>query len=149
MMEVEVSPSSPPNVSPMEVPATFTCGDCGKQFDVLKYYTRHRLAYHSTEKPYICDICQNPFALKTQLKKHASVHKKPHQCTTCGHRFVTDTQLASHLARVHLASKPFSCDYCDWTFISAKTQAKHMKVKHGPPVEEVAEGRESDVEVES
>jgi len=51
----------------------FQCVLCGRIFKKRRDVVRH-LRTHTGEKPFVCQVCQRPFSLKFNLKKHMLVH---------------------------------------------------------------------------
>ena len=65
------------------------------------------------EKPHVCEICDEAFRLKSNLKAHVEIHldEKKYSCVVCGKRFNTSSQLSMH-KQTHRTVKKFVCDFC-------------------------------------
>ncbi len=68
-----------------------SCLDCGKDFNTITQFENHRRT-HTGEKPYICVVCKEAFALKGTLKRHETTHStvKRYSCKDCSETFHRD-----------------------------------------------------------
>ncbi|XP_041112282.1 zinc finger protein with KRAB and SCAN domains 7-like isoform X1 [Polyodon spathula] len=132
--------------------ATFSCGDCGKSFNLLSLLKRHQ-HIHTGEKPshiqssdksftqlgnlhshqrIHCTECRKTFSRTGNLKKHKVVHtgKKPHHCAACGKRFSQFGNLKIH-QRIHTGEKPHHCAVCGKRFSQFGDLKRHHKIHTG------------------
>ena len=61
-------------------------------------------AVHDGRKPHMCDVCDNCYATKSDLKKHIEcVHggKKTKKCQICEKMFFTTSNLKVHFKSAH------------------------------------------------
>ncbi|KAI8906095.1 hypothetical protein DFJ77DRAFT_435193 [Powellomyces hirtus] len=73
---------------------------CGKLFKKL-YNLKNHYKMHSTDKPYICSVCQRGFMRKHDLKRHATTHLqnfRPFECEDC-HTLCMYTHILTILSR--------------------------------------------------
>ncbi|XP_041112286.1 zinc finger protein 16-like isoform X2 [Polyodon spathula] len=132
--------------------ATFSCGDCGKSFNLLSLLKRHQ-HIHTGEKPshiqssdksstqlgnlhshqrIHCTECRKTFSRTGNLKKHKVVHtgEKPHHCAACGKRFSQFGNLKIH-QRIHTGEKPHHCAVCGKRFSQFGDLKRHHKIHTG------------------
>ena len=91
------------------------CKICQKFF-VPNYFHRH-LATHSNVKPFICNVCGKPFAVRFNMERHMCLHTGvyPFVCQICGKKFVRKDRLESHMC-LHTGVRPFACKKCGRTY---------------------------------
>ena len=63
----------------------------------------HNKSCHSTERPYVCEICLKGFIQRQNLDRHMLSHtdQRPYTCTECSKRFRMLAHAQRHLINVH------------------------------------------------
>lgn len=115
-IQVEMLSSTPRKVKPkLKVrppPASLTlkdqikhCEECGKDFNGMASFSRHRIR-HTGEKRYECCFCGRGFCWRSDLVRHECQHtgKKPHECSYCGEGFDRKWLRVQH-QQTHLHNK--------------------------------------------
>ncbi|XP_058443720.1 uncharacterized protein LOC131425672 [Malaya genurostris] len=76
------------------------CDLCGKVFKHKKLLQKHR-ALHKSQ--YVCKVCGKILQKKWTLHVHMRVHtkEKPFPCELCDQRFMLKVQLKTHLLKIH------------------------------------------------
>ncbi|XP_074645057.1 zinc finger protein 236-like [Tubulanus polymorphus] len=103
------------------------CEQCPKSFKKPSDLVRHK-RIHSGEKPFICEICQRAFTVKSTLDCHFKTHtgaEKMFKCHVCSSLFSTKGSLKVHM-RLHTGAKPFKCPHCDVTFRTSGHRKSHI-----------------------
>lgn len=102
---------------------------CGKYFDTEARLKAHCDSIHS-EKPreFECEICNDKFRRKTQLKQHTFAHTGNYRftCDKCGKGFLLMSRLKRH-ANSHRSRK---CENCDATFEMWSLLLAHKNKEH-------------------
>ena len=87
------------------------------------------------------DGCQKKFYDKTAFHKHQLTHgDKLFTCGDCGKKFLDNSKLKRH-SLVHTGEKPFKCEICNKSYLSAPALIAHKKTKHGFVIEGEKKGR--------
>ncbi len=87
-------------------PINFQCQVCLKNFRQKSDCERHS-RIHTGEKPYKCDMCEQTFSLKYNMRDHMRRkhgrhgNTTPYKCVTCGIGFADQTQLDLHTKQRH------------------------------------------------
>ena len=92
----------------------------------------------SSDEPYLCDMCFEPFKTKIGLNNHKRTHigrSEPFICSICHRGFVSKRNLRRH-KKLHSSSPavmsfPFACFTCNKLFQSYSGLYKHKKSGHG------------------
>ena len=105
------------------------CTGCDKFFKTCSSMKRH--AYCHGELPFVCDVCKEGFAFKSELKFHKTIHRMVHSfhciAKDCGKSYKSSNELNKH-AQKHLG---VSWDYseCDYSTDDRRNLKAHWK-KH-------------------
>ena len=112
-----------------EIGVTFVkCPECGKKLKQRSY--RSHLRTHLGEKQFKCDLCNDTFTRKNDVKRHKKlIHEKPrdHQCHKCEKYFLTQENLRTH-ELTHLSE--LRCRECGHGFGKLKYYEDHIKFVH-------------------
>ena len=108
------------------------CTGCDKFFKTSSSMKHH--AYCHGELAYVCDMCKEGFAFKSELKFHHTVHCKVHSfhcmAKDCGKSYKSSNELNKH-AQKHLGVT-WDCSVCDYStddrWNLRPTEKKHLKV---------------------
>lgn len=86
----------------------------------------------SSDRPYICNVCNKCFSGSTDLQRHTLTHSgiKPHKCMECGKAFGLKGNLKRHMLLVHTGIRPFSCEHCTRAFTTKSNLASHVRKNH-------------------
>ena len=128
VLDIEQESSSKKSPA-MKGAKTFSCLECGKQFNAQYNLTRH-MPVHTGERPFICKICGKGFRQASTLCRHKIIHtsEKPHKCSICGKAFNRSSTLNTHM-RIHQDYKPWHCEICGKGF-HQKGNYKNHKLTH-------------------
>ena len=83
----------------------YRCNECNYKTKRRQHYLRHISDVHSTDRPFLCDLCGLSFKRKDYLAQHSVVHQNkdqrsyPFQCLNCSQRFRCQVQ---HLSFVNI-----------------------------------------------
>ncbi|XP_017836550.1 gastrula zinc finger protein XlCGF17.1 isoform X2 [Drosophila busckii] len=116
----------------------YRCEVCAKSFASLHSLRYHVTSLHSTERPFVCEICDRRFVLRTQLVSHARMHTgepKPRifPCPECSKTWPTKSDLRTHM-RSHdpdMSKRPYKCDRCEKAFFTRGHLNSHHLVHTG------------------
>uniref|UniRef100_A0AAG5DTH5 C2H2-type domain-containing protein n=1 Tax=Anopheles atroparvus TaxID=41427 RepID=A0AAG5DTH5_ANOAO len=84
----------------------------------------------AARKSYHCEICEEQFPMKKQLRAHqAKEHPGQHcnKCTICQKTFKLRSNLRQHL-RIHTGERPFHCGICGKTFVQGSALTVHREL---------------------
>ncbi|PIK48368.1 hypothetical protein BSL78_14769 [Apostichopus japonicus] len=89
-----------------------------------------------TKTFFLCQFCDRPFSLKSNLKVHERRHtgERPFKCQFCPKTFVSAGEKKTH-ENFHTGAKPYKCRFCDRGFASTGIRGHHeAKHKQDNPV---------------
>jgi hypothetical protein len=118
-----------------QIKRTFDCQWCDKRFSHKSCLTitRHVTIKHDKLKRFQCEICQEVFRCKVELKNHTfALHAEPklYQCPLCQKTFANISRMNRHTHSVHEKLKNFRCQQCDMRFSQNCTLQVHIKWIH-------------------
>ncbi|XP_063227548.1 zinc finger protein 431-like isoform X2 [Bacillus rossius redtenbacheri] len=128
----------------------FRCRVCGGRFHDSATLKGH-LVTHLDAKPFQCDKCGRCFSRKTLFKRHVLSHNndanpplsRMHKCKLCPDLTLASySKLVKHRKEAHLAdtfldqnerlgTKPFTCEYCEKSFVYRVTLMSHVRTHTG------------------
>ncbi|XP_069364218.1 zinc finger protein 271-like [Maniola hyperantus] len=87
---------------------------------------------HTGENPFSCDMCEFKTALKPHLIRHKRTHTghKPYSCELCVYKTGQKANLVRHI-RTHTHESPFSCDMCEYKTGHKPHLVRHYKTHSG------------------
>ncbi|XP_050676470.1 zinc finger protein 699-like [Leptidea sinapis] len=105
--------------------------DVIKKQDLLMTDEAKRKELLNLEKIYKCHACKKQFSLSYYLKLHVRSHtdEKPYTCDKCGQSFITASKLGRHNKRIHLAIH-FTCRICYKKYYRFELLTDHFDKKH-------------------
>ncbi|KAG8228196.1 hypothetical protein J437_LFUL004321 [Ladona fulva] len=94
--------SKDPNLS-INVGRGFVCEECGSCFRKKIVFEHHMVKHHARELSFKCMICWKSFLTKGGLKEHLVVHstERPFVCEICGSAFKLRKKLLRHVRNCH------------------------------------------------
>ncbi|KAG0370918.1 hypothetical protein BGZ54_002729 [Gamsiella multidivaricata] len=94
-------------------PTSFECTapECGKVFS-RAYNLASHMKTHSSERPFLCEVCPLAFARRHDRERHARLHtgEKPYSCGICGAGFMRNDALHRHQKLCGVAGFSFAID---------------------------------------
>ena len=117
------------------------CEDCGAFFRQQSTLRTHRIKTHSSERNYICSICNKAYKDGSYLKRHMNIHTNTRfKCDMCGSDFSAKQTMKEHIMFKHLelsmpngcSSKQLAtCTVCQKTFANSVNLKLHMQTHEG------------------
>ena len=82
---------------------------------------------HSEEKPFHCELCDQKFSLKSNLKAHVMSHKGGRfEYKECDYKAARKSSLVTHLL-THSGVKPHKCDSCEYSTTTKSSLMVHQR----------------------
>lgn len=114
----------------------YHCSFCNSSFPSKSRRDIHQNVEH-LKQSYPCEICGKTYSLQSTVRKHVeTVHadkeskeKTKMQCSICGKWLSCEYTLKSHM-RTHTGEKPYKCNFCDESFVSATWMGIHRRKMH-------------------
>ncbi|XP_050672087.1 zinc finger protein 879-like isoform X1 [Leptidea sinapis] len=114
----------------MNVP-NIPCPQCNRIFSNTFYLAAHTRRQHPNwEKHYMCNICDMPFLLKSNLKVHLTSHsqkEKMFKCIYCKEKYQDQHALVQH-EKKHLVDDKYLCIICDMAFDCRNRLTSHYRI---------------------
>ncbi|XP_046403604.1 gastrula zinc finger protein XlCGF48.2-like [Ischnura elegans] len=87
----------------MSVNRGYNCNDCGSWFRRQIILEHHKVKYHAQKLMWNCGVCKKAFLTKGGLKEHLVVHstERPFVCEICGSAFKLRKKLLRHVRNCH------------------------------------------------
>nr|CAD7576706.1 unnamed protein product [Timema californicum] len=112
------------------------CGLCELSF-TRPSLLRHHFATHSIPIPKLCAVCQLTFHTARSYSHHLNSpgHLKKASadtvtCEKCNKSFRSQKVLSQHTQRVHMTTRVFQCDNCDYSTKCKANLARHNVAIH-------------------
>ena len=82
---------------------------------------------HSKEKTFHCELCDQKFSQKGNLKVHVMSHKEGRfECKECDYKAARKSTLVTHLL-THSGVKPHKCDSCEFSTATKSNLMVHQR----------------------
>lgn len=112
-------------------PCPYECNVCQQRFRRKTQLKNHQFQ-HTGQYPYRCLECGKGFVNTLTFIRHQTTHKiKIHECPDCKAAFVKWSLFVEHRRTVHKNAPRFECDLCARTFSKKRNIKEHMRV-HTP-----------------
>lgn len=117
-----------------EKPYKCTMPGCPKAFRSLAGLESH-LAFHGSERNFVCEICNASFKHNTVLSRHRKIHdtsNRKFQCKYCSGTFLRRFDCSVHESR-HKPNEEFlkSCNLCEKSYLNGLMLKRHKSEEHG------------------
>lgn len=113
----------------------YLCTYCGKAFSSPNAWRKHESQVHKKDKKYPCPQCTDRvFYGRSHLKQHLNFYhstERPFKCEICGKDFKTAICLRSH--KFSHEDATFQCRYCEKVFRRRENRRKHERNVHKIP----------------
>ena len=106
--------------------APFTCEDCNGVFNDFPSFDQHGILVHHS---YVCEYCGKVFTAKPNRERHVRYHtgEKPYHCELCDESYFRGDDLKYHRTAKHGDIRPYVCRGCTRSFIWKKDFEKHVR----------------------
>ena len=110
----------------------YECKECQKVFKSNSAFHLHKRRLHQGVVGHKCDICNQPFNERKQLRTHMNKHEgiRPYCCEVCGSCFYSQKDLTAH-GRVCIHKETYSCSVCGKVFKWKASLLTHRKSHQG------------------
>ena len=106
------------------------CNECNYMTQNKSDLVNHSRT-HSKEKPFHCELCDQKFSQKGQLKVHVMSHKgRRFECKECDYKAARKSSLVTHLL-THSGVKPHKCDSCEFSTTTKDNLIIHQRLHSG------------------
>lgn len=110
---------------------TYTCSECGKEFNKKGNYQQHLGIHFITLQKHKCPECQRFFAWKSTLRKHidkAHGEKTQYACDQCGKTYHSSILVQHHIKRDHMNIRSHKCTICGKSFFRRYDLKVHIRI---------------------
>jgi len=104
---------------------SFQCQKCDQRFQEKKSLNKHTQAAHLPGKMFYCRYCKKDFTTKEAYIADKVLHRQ-RTCAVCGKTFRGYNSLKKHEA-VHSEQRPYKCGMCNQHFKTNVGLKEHMK----------------------
>lgn len=111
---------------------TYTCSDCGKEYNNKKNLVDHQKIKHQNILPFSCEHCDKRFPSGSMMRTHIkNVHSRE-KCPHCGVEISNKYWFRRHLLTAHGVKQDgaLQCDFCPKLFFSLSCKEKHILNNH-------------------
>lgn len=90
-------------------------------------------AMHTTERNFVCHICDKTFTFQTGLTIHLSNHSdvRKFACAFCPMRFKRLFSMKEHCMKIHSEENPYPCAHCGIKLKTLNEMKHHQQEEHG------------------
>lgn len=110
---------------------TYTCSECGKEFNKKGNYQQHLGIHFITLQKHKCPECQLFFAWKSTLRKHIDKfhgEKTNYACEQCGKTYHSSILVQHHIKRDHMNIRSHKCTICGKSFFRRYDLKIHERI---------------------
>lgn len=106
------------------------CPICGKS--LCNFSLTAHLKTHTTEKKFVCQICDKCLKSQTTLNTHMRTHTKEmrYKCEHCDEKFIHSSSRRKHTDQFHLDFKRYSCNLCTAKYFDHSALRSHITHHH-------------------
>ncbi|XP_065079015.1 zinc finger protein 813-like [Ochlerotatus camptorhynchus] len=104
----------------------FKCNECDASFNQSNALHSHKIAKHSDERPFSCEICgdEKRFKTKYTLQTHMRAHQK------AGINQIGRPQLTDMGTEITVCERELKCNFCPAVYSWEKFLCRHLVEKH-------------------
>ena len=108
----------------------YYCNECNYANRRKSELVRHSRT-HSKEKPFHCELCDQKFSQKGNLKVHVMSHKGGRfECKECDYKAAQKSSLVKHRL-THSGVKPHKCESCEFSTANKFNLIVHQRLHSG------------------
>lgn len=102
------------------------CDLCKDVFPSFQELENHSVAVH---KRYLCEHCGKNFTARPNRDRHVRYHtgERPYKCDLCDQAFFRGDDLKYHRTTRHPSAQPFVCPRCPATFTWSRDLERHIR----------------------
>lgn len=106
------------------------CPICGKS--LCSFSLTAHLKTHTTEKKFICAICDKCLKSQSTLNTHMRTHTKEmrYKCEHCDEKFIHSSSRRKHTDQFHLGFKRYGCHMCTAKYFDHSALRSHISHHH-------------------
>lgn len=102
------------------------CEDCKKEFRSFPELEHHSVEMH---KRYLCEHCGKSFTARPNRDRHVRYHtgERPYKCDLCEQAFFRGDDLKYHRTTRHPTAQPYTCTHCMASFAWGRDLDRHIR----------------------
>ncbi|CAG5126880.1 unnamed protein product [Candidula unifasciata] len=105
---------------------THSCEDCKQEFRSFTELEHHSVEMH---KRYLCEHCRKSFTARPNRDRHVRYHtgERPYRCDLCEQAFFRGDDLKYHRTTRHPTAQPYTCGQCSASFSWGRDLDRHIR----------------------